>query len=390
VALPAPTAAAPIDCGIEVADVTELGAPTAVACSPVSGSRDVPNGARPTITFSRPMDATSITRLSFTLTRDGGTLVAATVSYNPTTLTATLTPAYPLDYSKLYTARVATTVRALDQQPLSAAVTWTFTTTGQAVTKRVNVGGAAYVSPSSGAFFLSDMPVSGSLTTSGGMNRTTGALVGGTSDPALYADEKVGYFTENIIIPNGTYDVRLHFAETQGYKPGRRVFHVDVLESPAIDLPYLDVAALAGQNTALVRTIFNVTTIAPVIRVRTTAFLGDPILAAVEVIPVTPRVAARTPGDAADGVGTTSTVRATFNRVMDASSISTATFTLTGPTGDAIAADVTYDPASRTATLTPSEPLASDTTYTAHVDGVRGSDGMAMDAASSWTFTTRS
>jgi hypothetical protein len=389
-AAPAPAADATGCTSGDVVDPTQPAAPTAAACTPASGSSDVSNFVRPTVTFSRPMDATTITRMNITLTRDDGKLVLATVSYNAVTWTATLSPAFPLDYSRTYTVKVATTVRSLDQQPLGSPVTYSFTTSGVGLTKRVNVGGSSYVSLFSGASYMADVPVSGSLTTSGGYNRTTGAFVNGTDDPALYADEKYGLFTENIIVPSGTYDVRLHFAETHGLRAGARVFSVDVLETPWVDLPYLDIAATVGQNTALVKTISGVTAAAAVIRVRTSALAYEsPILSAVEVLPAKPRVISTSPDDAAAGVSATSAVRAIFSRGMDGSSISTKTFTLTGPLGEAVAAVVTYDAVARTATLVPNDQLAPETTYAAQVDGaVRGSDGMVMGARYSWSFTT--
>jgi hypothetical protein len=389
-AAPAPASDAKGCASGDVVDPTQPAAPTAVACTPASGSSDVSTSIHPTVTFSRPMDATTINRMSVTLTRDDAKVVLATVSYNPGTLTATIWPAYPLDYSRPYTAKAATTVRSLDQQPLASPVTWSFTTSGVGLAKRVNLGGPAYLSLFSGASYLADIPVSGSLTTSGGYNRTTGAVVSGTDDPALYADEKYGIFTENIIVPSGTYDVRLHFAETQGLRAGKRVFSVDVLETPGVDLPYLDIAAAVGQKVALVKTISGVTTTGAVIRVRTSALVYEsPILSAVEVLPVTPQVANTNPSDTATAVVPTSAVQATFNREMDGSSISTKTFTLTGPLREAVAANVTYDAAARTATLVPNDQLASGTTYTAQMDeGVRGSDGMVMGSPYSWTFTT--
>jgi hypothetical protein len=126
-----------------------------------------------------------------------------------------------------------------------------------------------------------------------------------------------------------------------------------------------------------------------VIRVRTSAFgYESPILSAVEVVPATPRVTSTNPGDTETDVSPTSAIQATFSRGMDGSSFSPTTFTLTA-LGQTVGAEVTYDAATRTATLTPNEPLAPGTTHTAHLDGaVTGSDGMVMGAPYSWTFTT--
>src|SRR5205823_6348953 len=69
-----------------------------------------------------------------------------------------------------------------------------------------------------------------------------------------------------------------------------------------------------------------------------------------------------------------------------ATTITNATFTLTGPSG-AVAATISY--AGTTATLTPNAPLANNTAYTASLSTtVKASDGVALASAVSWSFTT--
>ena len=77
----------------------------------------------------------------------------------------------------------------------------------------------------------------------------------------------------------------MHFAETHGVRRGGRVFNVDILETPELDLPNLYIAAEAGQNTALVKTIPAVVTTISAIRIRTSSVWGEPLLSAVEVLP---------------------------------------------------------------------------------------------------------
>jgi hypothetical protein len=73
-----------------------------------------------------------------------------------------------------------------------------------------------------------------------------------------------------------------------------------------------------------------------------------------------------------------------FNKVIDQFSLRTS-FTLNhGVTGTA-----TYDPATRTATFTPSAPLQQETTYTATLStGLLDQAGNALGAPYSWSFTT--
>jgi hypothetical protein len=104
-----------------------------------------------------------------------------------------------------------------------------------------------------------------------------------------------------------------------------------------------------------------------------------------------PTVTAVAPGDSATGVGAGAKITATFDRPLDASTVTGATFTLRSASG-AIAAGVSYDAASRTATLTPASPLAAGTVYTATVrggaPGVKGAGGLALAADRTWSFTT--
>ncbi|HKH37280.1 MAG TPA: Ig-like domain-containing protein, partial [Rubrobacter sp.] len=94
-----------------------------------------------------------------------------------------------------------------------------------------------------------------------------------------------------------------------------------------------------------------------------------------------------------------SKVEATFDKAMDANTISGSTFTLTKPDGpdtdtnpDAVSGTVAYDSTSKKATLTPSANLDYSTTYTATVKGgakgVKDAAGNPLSADQVWTFTT--
>jgi hypothetical protein len=117
-------------------------------------------------------------------------------------------------------------------------------------------------------------------------------------------------------------------------------------------------------------------------------------LSLVEIVPApgpdttAPQLSARTPAAGATGVAPTTTVTATFNEAMDASTVSQSTFFLrNGAT--AVGASVAYNSSTRVATLTPSAPLANLTTYTATVTSAvedQAGNGLADD--DSWSFTT--
>ena len=97
------------------------------------------------------------------------------------------------------------------------------------------------------------------------------------------------------------------------------------------------------------------------------------------------------PVNAATGVATNSTVTVTFSEAMDATTITSSTFRLSGVAG-AVNATVSYDTTTRVATLTPSAALSSSTVYTATVsggaNGVKNPAGNALAADASWSFAT--
>jgi hypothetical protein len=82
--------------------------------------------------------------------------------------------------------------------------------------------------------------------------------------------------------------------------------------------------------------------------------------------------------------------QATFSEAIDPTTLTNTTFTLTR-TGDsaALGALVSYDPATKTATLNPSSDLATATSYTATVTiGVRDVASNPIAASKVWSFTT--
>jgi hypothetical protein len=104
------------------------------------------------------------------------------------------------------------------------------------------------------------------------------------------------------------------------------------------------------------------------------------------LIGVCPKVISTSPSDTATGISLITKVDATFNEVMNASTLNTATFTVQrGTTG--IAGVVTYT--GSTATFTPTANLAPNTSYTGTiVAGVKDPSGNAMIADYVWSFKT--
>ncbi|WP_028065248.1 N,N-dimethylformamidase beta subunit family domain-containing protein [Solirubrobacter soli] len=103
-----------------------------------------------------------------------------------------------------------------------------------------------------------------------------------------------------------------------------------------------------------------------------------------------PLVTQKLPAPNVTGVDIGTTVKAVFSRPMNGATITSGSFTLTGPGTTSVPATVSYDGVSLTATLTPSSPLALNTTYTATLStAVAAANGIALGAPVTWSFTTR-
>lgn len=99
-----------------------------------------------------------------------------------------------------------------------------------------------------------------------------------------------------------------------------------------------------------------------------------------------PMVTARTPAAGASGVTVGTNVTVTFSEPV--TGVNADTMVLTGPDNTVVAATVTYDHASNTATLDPATDLAFDTAYTvALLTGIADAAGNTLNPES-WDFST--
>ena len=110
----------------------------------------------------------------------------------------------------------------------------------------------------------------------GGRVVATGAAVGGTQDPAVYADGRDGLVNYHVRVPAGSYDVTLMFAETEHTQAGKRVFSVKAEGVEVVT--NLDLYGTAGPNTAVERTIAGVTVDDGTLDLFFSATAGTPIL----------------------------------------------------------------------------------------------------------------
>jgi methionine-rich copper-binding protein CopC len=307
--------------------------PSVTTKTPVAGATNVPANTTVAATFSESIQAASLT---FTLKDAANNTVAANVTYSDATHTATLTPTAALNPGTTYTATVSGAKDAANNV-MPSPVTWSFTTvvpdtTPPTVTGQTPANGATNVSIGTTVtvtFSESVQSATISLVLKDAANNT----VAGT---LAYNDTtRTATFTPtSALSPSTTYTATVSGAKDQ-----------------------------AG-NTMTAPVSWSFTTVVA------------------DTTP--PTVTTRTPAAGATNVSLTTTVTATFSEAVQSGTI---TFTLKDPSNNTVAASLTYNAGTQTATLTPSAALANGTTYTASVTGAKDLSGNTMSPVT-WTFTT--
>src|SRR3989475_532383 len=316
-------------------------APTVTAQAPAPGATGVPLNTTVTATFSKAMNAASITTSTFRLRAAGSTAdVPATVTVNTAGTLATLTPSSPLAAGTVYTATVAAAVTDTSGTALGADSLWSFTTdVAPTVTAQAPAPGAT------------------------GVPRNT--TVTATFSKAMNAAS----ITTSIF--------RLRAAgSTADVPPTVTVNAAGTLATLTPSSPLAAGTVYTARIAATVADPAGITLVAPLIWSFTTA--------------VAPTVTAQAPAPGATGVPLNTTVTVAFSKAMNAASITTATFRLraAGSAAD-VPATVTVNAAGTLATLTPSSPLAAGTVYTVTSTGsVTRAAGTVLRTNAAWTFTT--
>ncbi len=256
-------------------DTTAPGAPGALTASAVSSSQV-------NLSWGAATDNVGVTGYQVERCQGTGCTTFALV----TTVTTTTFNNTGLAASTTYRYRVRATDAAGNFGPYTAIAT-VATPAATAVAIRVNAGGPAYTD-TAGNVFSADT----GFNTGTALSWPTNLAIAGTSDPTLYRTERwdaptAPVMTYSFAVPNGTYQVRLHFAEN--YAPnfgvGLRVFDVQVEGALAID--NLDVWAQVGANTALIRTV-TATVADGQINIAFIHGVEDPAINAIEVLSTTP------------------------------------------------------------------------------------------------------
>ena len=306
--------------------------PTVVSTLPANGAAAVAVNAPISASFSRAMDPATITSATFTLTGPGTTPVAGTVAYTGTT--ATFTPAAVLTTSTLYTATITTGAKDTTDAALAANFVWTFTTTAPPTV-------------------VSTIPVDGATTAA--VNTAISATFSRAMNPAT-----INATTFTLTGPGAT-----PVGGTVSYSGNTATFTPSAL------------LATGTLFTATITTGAKDPTGAPLAANFAWTFTTT----------VPPTVVSTLPANAAPGVAVNTPISATFSHAMNPATITSATFTVTGPGATPVSGTVTY--AGTTATFTPTAVLTTSTFYMATITtGAKDLTGAALAANFVWTFTT--
>lgn len=313
-------------------------APVVSGRTPAQNARAVVQSSAVTATFSESVQGVAAS--TFTLRDPAGTVVPATVSYDPGTRTATLDPTGDLAADTTWRVRLlggSSGIRDLAGNPLTTQG-WSFTTGPRpAVTARTPLSGARAVWVGTDVSATFDEPVQGVGTSSFTLRDPAGTVV----------------------------------AATVTYDAATRTATLDPSADLAPDTRWR--VTLTGGKSAIRDLAGN-----PLTTLRWSFTTGP-----------RPWVTARSPGPDATGVEVWMNMVARFSEQVQG--VSGTTFTLRDPGGATVAATVTYNPAYETATLDPAADLAPGTTYRLTLTGgsaaIRDLAGNPL-ITTRWRFTT--
>lgn len=340
--------------------------PTVTFVTPAAGADGIANNTQVSATFSRPMQAASITASSFTLSCPAGTPVAASVTYDAPTQVATLTPNSALPLSTTCVATIDSGVLDTDGLALGTAFAWSFVTGGAVVADSTRptvvfaAPGAAASDVANNAQIsatFSEAMQASTLTASSFtlMNTTLGTAVTGTVSYA--AASRTAVFTP---VSPATLPANTLITAT--------------ITSAATDLAG---NALAGNTAVLPGAGNHVWTFTTGAAADTTA----------------PTVLSVSPDSGSADVCLTRSVNATFSEPMNATTINNTTLRVTDG-GTPVPGIVSYDAPSRIATFVPgnSAGFAASRTFVVTIasgdGGVKDLAGNALSTDRTWTFAT--
>jgi methionine-rich copper-binding protein CopC len=318
--------------------------PTVTARTPADNASGVSPDSAVTATFSEAV--LGVDGTSFSLRSSDGSIVPTEWAYDSLGRVAMLDPATPLQAGTTYTASLTGSVRDAAANTLTPT-SWTFTTAAAA---GPNEPPADTVSPSvtdhTPAHGATGTPVAARIT-------------------ATFSEDVTGVDGSSVTLagPGGPVQAIV------GYDSATRKATLD---------PNADLVAGASYTATVSAGVKDAAGNA----LQSTSWTFGTVAAADTVRPT---VTNKTPAANATGVARDATITAAFSEAVTGVSGSTVTLRAANRS---VAATVSYDAATRVATLDPTAQLAAGTTYTATISSGVVDAARNTLAATSWTFTT--
>mgnify|MGYP000477524092 CR=1 FL=1 len=320
--------------------VQETIPPVIASTFPAKDAENIAVGTTISVTFSEPMDPTTINATTFNLLDDDDNQINGTITYSDNT--ATFTPSADLSFDKTYTGSVTTGVQDLAGNNLQNNFSWTFST---AKDPDKSVPEVTTTSPTNNQ---ADVAIASNITVTFNEPMSTTTI-----DNTSFLVSQDGTPVNGEISYSGT---------TATFNPNNN-FAFDATITATITTAATDLAGNAlGSDFS-----WSFTT---------------------EQESTPPVISNTSPANNATNVSAGTAITATFNEAMDASTINGSGFMLNvGNTP--VAGSVIYAEGSNTATFTPEGNLALGTTYTATITSdAQDLAGNAMESDFVWTFTT--
>jgi hypothetical protein len=386
--------------------------PVVLSVTPANGATGVSFTTPVTATFSKAMDPATINSSTFQLFDSSNRAVAASISYNTTTLVATLQPASALTPSTTYSAVVRggtaePRVKDSSENPLPATAIWTFTTaqappppsacpcsiwsltsapaiTDSGENASIELGvkfRADATGLITGIRFYKSTANTG--THIGNLWSATGTLLGSATftNESSSGWQQVNFSSPVAISANTTY-VASYFTSIGHYAFDQNVFTTSGVDNgPLHALPN----GFDGSNG-----VYRYAT--------SSAFPNQSFKASdywIDVVYVlnnstgAPSILSTLPKSGATTVNIGSTVNVAFNEPMDTSTMNSGALHLVDSAGNIVTGTVNYVASSATLVFTSTTDLLSQSTYTATLSGgVRDIFGNSLGQDFRWSFTT--
>jgi len=441
-------------CGRESVNISDTIPPYVLSTVPALGAAGVALNAPLSATFSKPINCSTLTTTTFTVTPLGGTAIAGAVTCSGAI--ATFTPTSSLALQTLYTAVIATGVQDLAGNAMVQNYAWNFeAVAGPSVvstTPAIGATGVAFSQTISATFLqlpAQDPDSAGAALKCSTVSGTT-FTVTTPSGPVLGTVTCTGAtatFTPTApLAPGTTFTATLttgvqNVAGTSLSSPFVWKFTTD---TPPVVIATLPANGATGVllNQPLIATFsstMNCSTLySPAKSFAVTGPGGTSVVGTVSCTgngaiftpanPLTPNslyvatittaatdlqgvslasnyswtfrtgtaatapaVVSTNPVNGATGVPTNQTVAATFSEAMNPATISGTTFTLTAPGGVVVPGTVVYAVSGSAAIFTPTTALTASTLFTATITtGAQDLAGNSLASNFVWTFTTGS